>query len=340
MGGSASRARRSRSRRRSLPAASARSNPRGSSRSSTGWRPTRRPTVRSSPTRKAVHSGPPRTRSISTGSTTAPLDVSRDYLCTLPGVARKTAACVLLFAYGLPDIPVDTHVGRVGTRLGLFRAEGRHSRRCTTRSSNAGRRPSWPTKQHVNLIRHGRRVCHARAPQCDICPLAEVCPSDRALSVEVEGRQNDFERATSFSPCSLVAVCTSRRPASARRATRHLDPTHRPAHQHRRGRRRPHRRWNAARAFPAESTGLLLRQPHRFRLTPTRSVARTRSSLTLPRSIRGWISSRVPAVYAHFSVGSSTALRAAVRPDGDRDFRGWRLLGRAADRRVERFTEW
>ncbi len=51
----------------------------------------------------------------------APLEQSRDYLCSLPGVGRKTAACVLMFSFDLPDIPVDTHVYRVGTRLGLFR---------------------------------------------------------------------------------------------------------------------------------------------------------------------------------------------------------------------------
>ena len=50
----------------------------------------------------------------------APLDEARDYLCELPGVGRKTAACVLLFSFGRPDVPVDTHVYRVGTRLGLF----------------------------------------------------------------------------------------------------------------------------------------------------------------------------------------------------------------------------
>ena len=51
---------------------------------------------------------------------TAPLEEARDYLCELPGVGRKTAACVLLFSYGRPDVPVDTHVYRVGTRLGLW----------------------------------------------------------------------------------------------------------------------------------------------------------------------------------------------------------------------------
>ena len=60
-----------------------------------------------------------------------PVEEARAYLTALPGVGRKTAACVLLFAFGLPDVPVDTHVSRVGTRLGLFRP-GAPSRSCTT----------------------------------------------------------------------------------------------------------------------------------------------------------------------------------------------------------------
>jgi endonuclease-3 len=105
----------------------------------------------------------------------APLRDSRAYLCALPGVGRKTAACVLLFSYGLPDVPVDTHVSRVGTRLGLFRAgagfEELHDEMLAI----------TPTDQalelHVNLLRHGRRTCFARNPACGRCPLARMCPS-------------------------------------------------------------------------------------------------------------------------------------------------------------------
>ena len=55
----------------------------------------------------------------------APVAESQEYLVGLPGVGRKTAACVLLFAYGLRDVPVDTHVGRVATRLALLRPGAR-----------------------------------------------------------------------------------------------------------------------------------------------------------------------------------------------------------------------
>jgi endonuclease-3 len=105
----------------------------------------------------------------------APVEVSRAYLCSLPGVGRKTAACVLLFSYGLPDIPVDTHVSRVGTRLGLFRPgapfEELHDQMLAL--TPAGQELEF----HVNLLRHGRRTCHARNPACRECALARMCPS-------------------------------------------------------------------------------------------------------------------------------------------------------------------
>ena len=105
---------------------------------------------------------------------TAPLEQSRTYLCALPGVGRKTAACVLLFSYGLPDVPVDTHVSRVGTRLDLFRPgapfEELHDQMLAI--TPAGQELEF----HVNLLRHGRRTCHARNPACDECALVRMCP--------------------------------------------------------------------------------------------------------------------------------------------------------------------
>ena len=108
-----------------------------------------------------------------------PLADARAELCELPGVGRKTAACVLLFSFGRPDIPVDTHVYRVGTRLGLFRPgaplEEAHDEMLRLA------RGSDPYEAHVALIRHGRRTCVARAPRCDECPLQRMCPYAREL---------------------------------------------------------------------------------------------------------------------------------------------------------------
>jgi endonuclease-3 len=108
----------------------------------------------------------------------APVEEGRDYLCSLPGVGRKTAACVLLFAMGRHDVPVDTHVYRVGGRLGLFRPRASFDEahdellRLTVDADDA-------YEAHVLLIRHGRRTCSARAPSCPECPLRRMCPFGR-----------------------------------------------------------------------------------------------------------------------------------------------------------------
>jgi endonuclease-3 len=104
-----------------------------------------------------------------------PLREAREYLVALPGVGRKTAACVLLFSYGLREVPVDTHVTRVGERLGLLRA-GASSRELHD-DMLALTPPGQELELHVNLLRHGRRTCHARQPACHRCALARMCPS-------------------------------------------------------------------------------------------------------------------------------------------------------------------
>jgi len=109
-----------------------------------------------------------------------PIEQARDFLVALPGVGRKTAACVLLFAYGLREVPVDTHVSRVGARLGLLRGgapfEELHDQMLALTP------PGQELELHVNLLRHGRRTCHARLPACAECALARMCPSRGLLS--------------------------------------------------------------------------------------------------------------------------------------------------------------
>ena len=108
-----------------------------------------------------------------------PVPQAQDYLCALPGVGRKTAACVLLFALGMRDVPVDTHVSRVGTRLGLFRPGApfleMHDEMLALTP------PGAELELHMNLLRHGRRTCHARRPACRGCALARMCPSARGF---------------------------------------------------------------------------------------------------------------------------------------------------------------
>jgi endonuclease III len=110
----------------------------------------------------------------------APLAEARDYLVALPGVGRKTAACVLLFAYGLREVPVDTHVSRVGARLGLLQ-DGAPFERMHDQML-ALTPPGQELELHVNLLRHGRRTCHARWPECADCALARMCPSRRLFA--------------------------------------------------------------------------------------------------------------------------------------------------------------
>jgi endonuclease-3 len=107
----------------------------------------------------------------------APVAESRAYLCALPGVGRKTAACVLLFAYGLRDVPVDTHVSRVATRLHLLEPGAPFDR--LRDQMLAITPPGAELELHVNLLRHGRRTCHAQRPACAACALRRMCPSRR-----------------------------------------------------------------------------------------------------------------------------------------------------------------
>jgi endonuclease-3 len=127
----------------------------------------------------------------------APLQESRAYLTALPGVGRKTAACVVLFSYGLRDVPVDTHVARVGRRLHLLPPSGSfeelHDRMLALTP------PGAELELHVNLLRHGRRTCHARKPDCAHCVLARMCPS-RRLFLTGPARRDGRPKARSGKP--------------------------------------------------------------------------------------------------------------------------------------------
>jgi len=103
----------------------------------------------------------------------APRTEAVDFLTSLPGVGRKTAACVLIFSFDRPEIPVDTHVYRVGGRLGLFR-EGASFEEAHDEMLRVVD-PDDAYELHINLIRHGREVCRPR-PRCDACALRRMCP--------------------------------------------------------------------------------------------------------------------------------------------------------------------
>ena len=102
----------------------------------------------------------------------APLE-ARAWLTSIDGIGKKTASVVLLFAFGIDLMPVDRHVERVSKRIGLLppkvTADDAHDHYL------AMLEPGRAYPLHVGLITHGRRICHARLPECDRCPIAVRC---------------------------------------------------------------------------------------------------------------------------------------------------------------------
>ena len=98
---------------------------------------------------------------------------ARDWLTRIDGIGRKTASVLLLFSFGTPLMPVDRHVERVGWRVGLIPAKANADE--AHEYYLAMLEPDQMYEAHVNLITHGRQICHARKPECGRCPLAARC---------------------------------------------------------------------------------------------------------------------------------------------------------------------
>ena len=97
---------------------------------------------------------------------------SIEELQKLPGVGKKTANVVASNAFGIPAIAVDTHVFRVSNRIGL--ANAKNVEKTEEQLQKAIPREDW-TAAHHWLIYHGRQICDARKPKCEICPLSHLC---------------------------------------------------------------------------------------------------------------------------------------------------------------------
>ena len=95
-----------------------------------------------------------------------------DELLSLPGVGRKTANCVLVFAYRQPAIPVDTHVHRISNRLGLARTK-------TPEKTETELMKRIPKRYWIDLnellVTHGQNICLPRRPRCSLCPIVKYC---------------------------------------------------------------------------------------------------------------------------------------------------------------------
>ena len=98
-------------------------------------------------------------------------------LVTLPGVGRKTANVVRSVAFGLPGLPVDTHVGRLSRRLALTEHDDPVKVESGVEQLPAGRPSAGDFS--LRMILHGRRVCFAQQPACEVCTLEDICPSSR-----------------------------------------------------------------------------------------------------------------------------------------------------------------
>ncbi|MFH1775057.1 MAG: endonuclease III [Chloroflexota bacterium] len=100
---------------------------------------------------------------------------AEEWLVKLPGVGRKTARCVLLFALDIAVLPVDTHIWRVAKRLGLISPQA--STEEAHRLLGAAVPPESAYLFHTLLIAHGRRTCHPLRPRCPDCVLKRLCAS-------------------------------------------------------------------------------------------------------------------------------------------------------------------
>lgn len=102
-----------------------------------------------------------------------PIEEAKAWLTGIHGIGPKTAAIILLFAMNKPAFPVDTHVHRVTGRLGLIGPRTTAERAHDDLEAIVPPQDFYPF--HLQLIQHGREVCHARSPKCEICPLQEEC---------------------------------------------------------------------------------------------------------------------------------------------------------------------
>lgn len=102
-----------------------------------------------------------------------PMDAAKAWLIALDGVGPKTAAIVLCFAFGLPAFPVDTHIHRVGLRIGFLPSKMSADKAHPYMEAIIPDADHYPF--HLQLIWHGRQICTARRAWCERCPLTEYC---------------------------------------------------------------------------------------------------------------------------------------------------------------------
>jgi len=101
------------------------------------------------------------------------VEKAREWLTAMDGVGPKTAAIVLLFALSMPAFPVDTHIHRVTRRLGLIPPNTSREKAHVLLEALLPAETYYTF--HLNVIQHGRQVCQARQPRCEVCLLRHMC---------------------------------------------------------------------------------------------------------------------------------------------------------------------
>ncbi len=97
-----------------------------------------------------------------------------DYLCSLPGLGKKSARCIMLYSFDRQVFPVDAHCFRIVKRLGWLRRDAKYNDKIADRIQEI-MPPKSRYSLHVNMVAHGRALCLDRYPRCNICPILKVC---------------------------------------------------------------------------------------------------------------------------------------------------------------------
>lgn len=115
--------------------------------------------------------------------------VPRDFneLNSLPGVGAKTANCVLVYAFKIPAIPVDTHVHRISNRLKFVKTTS--PKETEKRLKEAVPKNQWLRINRL-LVRFGQQICKPNKPKCEKCPINDSCPKDFSMEMERKKKKN------------------------------------------------------------------------------------------------------------------------------------------------------
>ena len=120
-------------------------------------------------------------------------EIPKDFnkLVSLPGVGPKTANCVLVFAFQIPAITVDTHIHRIPNRLGWIKTK-------TPKQSEAALKKLLPKKYWLRFsrlfVKFGQQICNPPHSKCNICPIQDTCPKDFSMEEEMRRKKKEAEK--------------------------------------------------------------------------------------------------------------------------------------------------